>query len=121
MSEGTHTPTPWYAMLDDYGLANGRPYTVVGDEFRSIAAVWTQDVVGNYLPYKANAAFIVKACNSHEALLKCAEALRAVIAATQAYLPPDGIAAKECINRILQATDNAEIVAALSSLEASNG
>lgn len=43
------------------------------------------------------------------------EALDAVIAATQAYLPPDGISAQECINRILGAVDNPRIVAALRS------
>jgi len=37
------------------------------------------------------------------------EALREVIAATSAYLPPDGISAQECLNRILAATDNPDI------------
>lgn len=41
------------------------------------------------------------------------EALQDVIAATSAYLPPDGIDARECLNRILMATDNIAIVAAL--------
>lgn len=54
-------------------------------------------------------ALIVRAVNSHDALMDCMKALEAVIAATQAYLPPDGIDAKECINRILAATDNPEI------------
>lgn len=40
-----------------------------------------------------------------------------VIAATSAYLPPDGISDQECLNRILQATDNAEVVKALNELE----
>lgn len=56
------------------------------------------------------------------------EAIDAVIAATQAYLPPDGISAEECISRILTATDNPKIVAAIrsrlplaSSVEATGG
>ena len=44
-----------------------------------------------------------------------ANAVRAVISASQAYLPPDGISKDEFINRVLGATDNAEIVAALES------
>lgn len=34
------------------------------------------------------------------------EALLAVVNATRAYLPPDGINAQECVSRILAATDN---------------
>lgn len=37
------------------------------------------------------------------------EAVLAVVAATRAYLPPDGISEQECINRILAATDNPSI------------
>ena len=37
------------------------------------------------------------------------DALMAVVEATRAYLPPDGIAAKECLSRILGATDNPTI------------
>lgn len=37
------------------------------------------------------------------------EALLAVVAAIRAYLPPDGITAAECIDRVLAATDNAKI------------
>jgi hypothetical protein len=57
-----------------------------------------------------NAALIVRAVNSHAALLG---AIEAVIAASQEYLPPDGISKDEFINRVLAATDNAKIVAAL--------
>ena len=57
-------------------------------------------------------------CNSERARHKAAreaaeaeaarlrEAIHAVQDATAAYLPPDGIGAQECLNRILQATDN---------------
>ena len=37
------------------------------------------------------------------------DALVAVVEATRAYLPPDGIDAKECLSRILGATDNPTI------------
>ena len=36
-------------------------------------------------------------------------ALLAVIDATRAYLPPDGIGEQECLNRIIGATDNQAI------------
>lgn len=36
-------------------------------------------------------------------------AVMSVVAATRAYLPPDGIDTQECLNRILEATDNREI------------
>lgn len=42
-----------------------------------------------------------------------ANAVKAVISASGDYLPPDGISKDEFINRVLGATDNAEIVAAL--------
>jgi hypothetical protein len=70
----------------------------------------------------ANAALIVAAVNAFdperekkvEALV---EAIEEVIAATGAYLPPDGISPQECLNRILGATDNKKIVDALHSLK----
>lgn len=45
-----------------------------------------------------------------------ANAVKAVIDAANDYLPPDGISKDEFINRVLGATDNAEIVEALSAL-----
>lgn len=45
------------------------------------------------------------------------EALLSVVAATRAYLPPDGIDAQECLNRILAATDNPTINAVIRELE----
>lgn len=50
---------------------------------------------------------IVEQLRSENFILKTA--IFSVISATQAYLPPDGIDAKECINRVLEATDNANI------------
>lgn len=43
-------------------------------------------------------------------------ALIEVIAATQAYLPPDGITKDAFILRILDATDNSTVTAALRAL-----
>ena len=40
-----------------------------------------------------------------------------VVEATRAYLPPDGINAQECINRILAATDNPTISPIIAELE----
>ncbi len=48
-----------------------------------------------------------------------AEALLAVVNATRAYLPPDGISEQECINRILEATDNPKINPVIAAWEAS--
>ncbi len=44
-----------------------------------------------------------------------AEALLSIIDAARAYLPPDGIGKDEFIVRVLQATDNSRIIAALAA------
>lgn len=44
-----------------------------------------------------------------ERVAKLERAIIAVVEATRAYLPPDGIDAQECLSRVLGATDNAEI------------
>jgi len=49
-----------------------------------------------------------------------ANAVKAVITASQDYLPPDGISKEEFISRVLGATDNAAIVEALSELSDSS-
>jgi hypothetical protein len=59
-------------------------------------------------------AIISRLETSRDAFLK---AVRAVISASQDYLPPDGISKDEFISRVLEATDNAEIFAALEALE----
>ena len=48
-----------------------------------------------------------------------AEALLAVVNATRAYWPPDGISEQECINRILEAIDNPKINPVIAAWEAS--
>ena len=47
------------------------------------------------------------------------EAILAVVSATRAYLPPDGIDAKEYLSRVIAATDNPNINPII--LEAENG
>jgi hypothetical protein len=43
------------------------------------------------------------------------EALLEIIAAARAYLPPDGIGKDEFITKVLAATDNPRIIAALAA------
>jgi hypothetical protein len=43
------------------------------------------------------------------------EALLAIIDAARAYLPPDGIGKDEVIARVIEATDNPRIIAALAA------
>lgn len=45
------------------------------------------------------------------------DALLAVVDATHAYLPPDRIDAKECLSRILRATDNPKINPIIAELK----
>lgn len=44
-------------------------------------------------------------------------AILAVVHATRAYLPPDGITAQECISLILGATDNPTINPIIAEIE----
>ena len=44
-------------------------------------------------------------------------ALLAVVDATRAYLPPDGISERECISRIIEATDNLSITPIILAAE----
>ena len=46
------------------------------------------------------------------------EAIMEIVSATRAYLPPDGISAQECLNRIIGATDNATINPIIAEMEA---
>lgn len=45
------------------------------------------------------------------------KAVKAVIDASQRYLPPDGLSRDQFIQAVLEATDNAEICEALEVLE----
>jgi ferritin-like protein len=66
------------------------------------------------LHHQANAMRIQQMDRDSALIAALTEALMKVIGATRAYLPPDGISAKECISRILEATDNPEIIKVLS-------
>ena len=46
------------------------------------------------------------------------DAVIGVVSATRAYLPPDGISPHECINRVLEATDNLVINPIIEAIEA---
>lgn len=66
-----HTPTPW--QLQD-GLSNRNITTSEGDCIARVDMAIEQDEQGKWHPNhevtEANAAFIVRACNSHEALVE---------------------------------------------------
>jgi hypothetical protein len=69
MSE--HTPTPWNCG-DQYLYADGRTLPVASGQ-----QDWATNPGGpNYKTACANAAFIVKAVNNHEALVKALEFIR---------------------------------------------
>src|SRR4051794_33208906 len=63
---------------------------------------------------RENADFIADVLESHAALLA---AVKAVVGACRAYLPPDGIGRDPFIQRVLEATDNADIVWALETAD----
>ncbi len=105
-----HTSTPWFASVPIY--SNGYAHVSTRASFDGdIATCWHKGPDVSTVVSAANAAFIVRAVNVHDELVA---ALKAVIDATQAYLPPDGIPQDELINRVLAATDNPRINAALA-------
>jgi hypothetical protein len=57
-----HTPTPWTALPDE----NGNETYIVGDRDQAVADC----MMGYGVADDANAAFIVKAVNNHDALVK---------------------------------------------------
>lgn len=95
-----HTATPW-KVHDDSGI-----YYVVAPE---IALVATLDPSDDDAPAEANAAFIVKAVNNHDALVA---ALRAV-PKFLATLPPTNLETEKQNRRALTAM----VYAALSAVE----
>jgi hypothetical protein len=96
-----HTPTPWRLL---------RQTTMVREISDDDGIIQIAETAGTRKD--ANAAMIVKAVNSHAALVK---ALQAVIDAAGDYLPPDGISKDDFINRVLFATDNSEFNAAFTA------
>jgi len=94
MSAPLHTPTPWFVgcQNDALFIVSGRPPALNNDHpwheapRVAVARVYGQ-AEGDCLPVNAcaNAAFIVRAVNSHDALLKALE--RAALMLSPAYLP----------------------------------
>lgn len=111
------TPTPWRCHASEDS-----------PDFWSISRVEPYDDIAYFTLHSrevkaADVAAIVHRVNNWDAeqakLAALVEAILAVVNATRAYLPPDGIDAKECISRILEATDNPTINPII--LEAENG
>lgn len=69
--EGAHTPTPWQCDCGPYARQpriysvslNNRLYKLIAEVGNAEAPLTAQD------EWEANAAFIVRACNSHDALV----------------------------------------------------
>jgi hypothetical protein len=76
--EAKHTPTPWRVIDNEpgngYGSMDITPLLIEGESY-AIAAV-IGDVAG--IDPQANAAFIVRACNSHDALVEALKELLGV-------------------------------------------
>lgn len=71
-SKSAHTPTPW-KVKDGYLACMAKNKYIV------LNSPWTEGAWENDYEAKANHAFIVRACNSHERLLGALEAIRARI------------------------------------------
>lgn len=84
-----HTPTPWKAIEHENKNAfEGNIVITPNDMNDAVCTVWTCDTEEET---QANAAFIVRACNSHAALV---EALEDLFNCCMAEIDEDG----ECIN-----------------------
>lgn len=72
---GEHTKTPWHALNQHIFAGNASVPIASGHQ------IYATDRGGAlYEQAKANAAFIVEACNSHDALVKALTSARAAIA-----------------------------------------
>lgn len=73
MTQTAHTPTPWVCapsgMRDRYSQA----YAIAQRGEKNLIAGLFDDVLGRGLTAKANAAFIVKACNAHDDMIDTIE------------------------------------------------
>jgi hypothetical protein len=77
MSETKHTPTPWksFVNLRCATPLKGCYINACGENAARIADVLSQCGVGTQEECEANAAFIVRAVNSHDALVEALESL----------------------------------------------
>ncbi len=69
-NETKHTPTPWVYTAEMYGINNMRVYGVTGGIHNQGIANCGYDARGES---KANAGFIVRACNAHDELVAALE------------------------------------------------
>lgn len=106
-----HTPGPWH-WSDGYQTLDGRPsWTLLSEkDGYGILCCDGEENSPQGLNDEANARLIAAAPELYAAVA-------AVIGAVRDYLPPDGIKQDEFINRVIAATDNPQIVAALQQIE----
>ena len=68
MTENTHTPVPWQVEID-----KDQVHLITDEAGGHIAVAFWWDQGNQHIPTAANASFIVRACNSHDKLLKACE------------------------------------------------
>lgn len=99
---GEHTPTPWAAQEPDpsdgvaiVGLRtdrNGDPYDTPTNGIVALAIMLPTELdIGDTARASANAAFIVRACNSHEALISALEDARSFMVEMRARHGDSGV------------------------------
>lgn len=85
------------------------------EEALSIATLGTPGEIA--VQIATNAVRVTLAHHEAEIAAAVERALMAVVDAVRDYLPPDGIDAQECLNRIIGATDNPEINPIIAEIE----
>lgn len=109
MTTAQHTPTPWaYIKATVPDNTGGYDYAITVDG-KIIAEVfqhtgWDDEKTGKYetQPVEANAAFIVRACNSHDALV---EALEGNLRSLEGRLKPPFKTVKEWAESCIDSSD----------------
>lgn len=99
-----HTPTPWgfSEYLPGY-LGEPPDFPSVGPEGSDEAVCWIEMDQHTEAVWQANAAFIVKACNNHDALLEgCLEA-ESLITALEEHPNPDEDSHEQRVLKIIRA------------------
>ena len=100
-----HTPLPW--ALTEYTNYDG--FSVQTPDFGCIAERWEEGATeARRLEMHANAAFIVRACNSHYGLLGALKIAREYVAATHGVLPTKPNLVSPDLDAIDEAIENAE-------------
>jgi hypothetical protein len=98
--ESKHSPLPW-----TYCHNGGGTWPIIGERDRATVAVVTPQMAGDDAEHEANAAFIVRACNAHDALVEaCEKALFAVQDGADAALHEYGVNAwNDTLNKLREA------------------